>query len=127
MAARRHLVLRAVLLLAAIVCVGEAIPRYTVENNLAAYAGIPDAHAVAMAARIQARAAYPAPLGRLLFPAERVNVWVHRGNCPHAGGESASARRKYEATVQLFSIFDIRGPRLHVRCGGRESSWATST
>lgn len=127
MAARRHLVLRAVLLLAAIVCVGEAVPRYTVGNSLAAYAGIPVAHAVALAAHTQARAAYPAPLGRLLYPAERVNVWVHPANCPTRSGAPAGGRRAYEATVQLYTIFNIRGPQLHVRCGGRESNWASST
>lgn len=127
MAARRHLVLRAVVLLAVIVCVGEAIPVYTVANNLGAYAGMPEAHAVALAARSQARAAYPEPLGRLLYPAERVNVWVHQGNCPEGSSSSTAARRKYEATVQLYSIFNIPGPQLRVRCGGRELSWAATT
>lgn len=127
MAEHRHLALRAVVLVAVIACVGEAVPRYTVGNSLSAYAGIPEAHAVALAAHAQARAAYPEPLGRLLYPAERVNVWVHPGNCPRRSGAPAGPRRRYEATVQLYTLFDIRGPQLHVRCGGHESSWATST
>lgn len=126
MAARRHLLLRAILLLIALVCVGEAVPRFTVGNGLSAYAGLPDAHAVALVAHSQARAAYPATLGRLLFPAERVSVWVHPGNCRAHPSAASRARRAYEATVQLYTLFNIRGPELHVRCGGTESSWTTT-
>ncbi len=127
MAERRHWFLRAVLLLAVLLAVGEGVPRFTVGNDLQAYSGIPDAHAVALAADAQARAPYAGTLGRLIFPAAHVRVWMNPDHCTAHHGDESSKRRQYEARVQLYTLFDIRGPQLHVRCGGSESSWIWGT
>ena len=123
MASRRHPVVAVVVLLALALVVGEGIPRLTLGDSTAPYAGMPEAHAVAVAALARARAPYGGTVGRLLFPAERVIVSLHPSNCPAHSGAADTPRRAYEARVQLYTLFDIRGPLVHVSCGGTQSSW----
>ena len=115
----------ATLLLGAL-SVGELMPRVTMSESLARFAASPPSYAVAALSQSRARDTYATPLMRVLYPTARVtNVAVWPANCPRTPATAGIPNREYYAEVQLYTLFNLPGPRMQARCGATRTSWTS--
>lgn len=106
--------------------VGELMPRAMMSDSLARYAASPPSYLVAALSQSHARDTYSSPLMRILYPMARVtNVAVWPANCPRTAATEGIPHREYYAEVQLYTLFNIPGPRMQSRCGGTRTSWVS--
>ena len=106
--------------------VGELMPRAMMSDSLARYAASPPSYLVAALSQSHARDTYSSPFMRILYPMARVtNVAVWPANCPRTAATGAIPHREYYAEVQLYTLFNIPGPRKQSRCGGTRTNWVS--
>jgi len=106
--------------------VGELMPRAMMSDSLARYAASPPSYLVAALSQSHARDTYSSPFMRILYPMARVtNVAVWPANCPRTAATEAIPHREYYAEVQLYTLFNIPGPRMQSRCGGTRTNWVS--
>ena len=106
--------------------VGELMPRAMMSDSLARYAASPPSYLVAALSQSHARDTYSSPFMRILYPMARVtNVAVWPANCPRTAATEGIPHREYYAEVQLYTLFNIPGPRMQSRCGGPRTNWVS--
>jgi hypothetical protein len=100
-------------------------PLWLIGSGVEGFDRGPDPRAAAMAheAQMAAWMHNDNPIGRVLWPAARVErVWWEPGHCPSPGPGADGWLAAYRAQVRFYSFFAIPGPVLDVTCGGW--SWA---
>jgi len=106
--------------------VGELMPRAMMSDSLARYAASPPSYLVAALSQSRARDTYSSPFMRILYPMARVtSVGVWPANCPRTAATEGIPHREYYAEVQLYTLFNIPGPRMQSRCGGTRTNWVS--
>lgn len=105
-------------LIVALLIVGWAsAPFWLIPNGIHSFDGA--ARQVAGEAHQAAWSHNDNPLGRLAFPAARVQrVWREPGHCRRGEPGGLEPFADWRAEVRFFSYFAIPGPVVHVRCGG---------
>ncbi len=114
------------LVLTLVAAAGVMLPRWLVPNGLTRFRQDANAWTVAVAAYQAAWMLNDNPIGRVLFPAARVEEVKHEpGSCPKGEPGSDGKLSQYTARVRFHTWFGIPGPTVRVTCGGWSYAWSS--
>lgn len=116
-----------ILLAAALLAIGLALPRFVISDGLRRFHDQPDRRVVAARAYEGAWLLNSHPVARLLLPVARVEeVRFEPGSCPAGEPGSDEPGAQFTARVRFYTLFALPGPSVRARCGGWSWAWSTA-